>query len=134
MTSSQDRDYGLEGKVSPELFNTQRIARFSPFPIPKRPSSRQIVEDFHFFFSKEITRIFSTPIFLSFFLTFARQRDSFFYPRSKRKSTFARKSRAHFRCAFNERSTRGIIKWLINKRMLIINSINWNPARYNSIE
>ena len=87
-----------------------------------------------FSFLKKLQEYFQLQFSFLFFLTFARQRDSFFYPRSKRKSTFARKSRAHFRCAFNERSTRGIIKWLINKRMLIINSINWNPARYNSIE
>lgn len=134
VTSSQDRDYGLEGKVSPELFNTQRIARSSVFLIPKRPS-RRTVQDFQFFSSKYFPSNFSF-FFFFLFLTFAW---FLFYPRSEsfvlrsesRIYVHPCKNRAHSCCAFNERSTREIIKSLINKRMLI-NSINW--IRYNSIE
>lgn len=76
-------------------------------------------------------------IFLSFsFFSFSRLRGSFF---THDRNPFVLRSEsriyvhpcAHFCCAFNERSTREIIKSLINKRMLI-NSINW--IRYNSIE
>lgn len=90
-----------------------------------------------FSFLKKLQEYFQLQFSFLFFLTFARQRDSFFIHDRKGNRHLlqkSRKSRAHFRCAFNERSTREIIKSLINKRMLIINSINWNPARYNSIE
>lgn len=76
VTSSQDRDYGLEGKVSPELFNTQRIARSSVFLIPKRPSRRTIKPSRISSFSP--LNIFPR-IFLSFsFFFFSRLRGSFF--------------------------------------------------------
>lgn len=76
VTSSQDRDYGLEGKVSPELFNTQRIARSSVFLIPKRPSRRTIKPSRISSFSP--LNIFPR-IFLSFsFFSFSRLRGSFF--------------------------------------------------------
>lgn len=95
----------------------------------------QTVQDFQFFSSKYFPSNFSF-FFFFLFLTFAW---FLFYPRSKsfvlrsesRIYVHPCKNRAHFCCAFNERSTREIIKSLINKRMLI-NSINW--IRYNSIE
>lgn len=134
VTSSQDRDYGLEGKVSPELFNTQRIARSSVFLIPKRPSRRTIKPSRISSFSP--LNIFPR-IFLSFsFFSFSRLRGSFFTHDRNLLSFDQNLEFTHIPVKIvrtlvalltNDRHA----KSLINKRMLI-NSINW--IRYNSIE